>query len=291
MQIATRDGKIYQSKVLLSQRFLYHTLLGRLFLKLLIKPSISKKIGKWLDSEKSKKRIKKFVKKNHINCDDYILDDIHSFNDFFSRKIKPEKRPIDRVENHLISPCDCKVTYYPIDKDLKLFIKESVYTLSELVQNEDIVSSYQGGTCLVLRLSVDDYHRYCYIDDGTKEDNIFIPGVLHTVNPIANDHYKIYSQNQREYTILHTKNFSDVIQMEVGALLVGKIVNHQGKGEYRRGEEKGKFLYGGSTIVLLLKKNVKIDSDIIENSKKEIETIVKMGEKIGEVHEKKVGTV
>lgn len=291
MQIATRDGKIYQSKVLLSQRFLYHTLLGRLFLKLLIKPSISKKIGKWLDSEKSKKRIKKFVKKNHINCDDYILDDIHSFNDFFSRKIKPEKRPIDRVENHLISPCDCKVTYYPIDKDLKFFIKESVYTLSELVQNEDIVSSYQGGTCLVLRLSVDDYHRYCYIDDGTKEDNIFIAGVLHTVNPIANDHYKIYSQNQREYTILHTKNFSDVIQMEVGALLVGKIVNHQGKGEYRRGEEKGKFLYGGSTIVLLLKKNVKIDSDIIENSKKEIETIVKMGEKIGEVHEKKVGTV
>ncbi len=291
MQIATRDGKIYESRVLLSQRFLYHTLLGRLFLKFLISPSISKKIGARLDSEKSKKRIKKFVKKNNINCDDYILDDIHSFNDFFSRKIKPDRRPIDPIENHLISPCDCKVTAYSIDADLKLHIKNSVYTLSELLNNDDIVKQYKGGSCLVLRLCVDDYHRYCYIDDGTKEDNFFIPGVLHTVNPIANDHYKIYSQNQREYTVLHTKNFSDVVQIEVGALLVGKIVNYQGKGEFKRGQEKGKFLYGGSTIVLLLNKDVKIDSDIIENSKREIETIVKMGEKIGEINETEVATV
>lgn len=137
-----------------------------------------------------------------------------------------------------------------------------------------------------MRLCVDDYHRYCYIDDGTKEENIFIPGVLHTVNPIALENYKIYSQNQREYTIMHTKNFGDVIQIEVGAMMVGKIVNYDGKTDIKRGEEKGKFLYGGSTIILLLNQNIKIDDDIIKNTQDGAETIVKMGEKIGELDEK-----
>ena len=70
--------------------------------------------------------------------------------------------------------------------------------------------------------------------------------------------------------------------MEVGALLVGKIVNHHGKTHVRRGQEKGFFQYGGSTLVLLVKPNtVQIDADILENSSLGIETIVQYGEKIG----------
>ena len=135
---------------------------------------------------------------------------------------------------------------------------------------------------MIFRLTVDDYHRYCYVDNGTKEDNIFIPGVLHTVNPIANDHYPIYKENSREYTILHSEVFGDIVVMEVGALLVGKIVNHHGKARVTRGQEKGYFQFGGSTVVMLLKADtVQVDEDIIENSRKGYETIVKMGEKIG----------
>ncbi len=283
LEIRERDGRKTFEKPLLSQRFLYHTFLGRAILSLLIKPRLSKRIGHYLDSPKSVRKIDKFVKKNHIVKEDYDLSDIHSFNDFFSRKIKDGKRPIDQDSCHLISPCDSKVTYYPIEDGLTLPIKNSIYQLSDLVNDEKIVSSFEGGSVLILRLSVDDYHRYCYLDNGTKEKNIFLPGVLHTVNPIANDRYKIYALNQREYTVLHTEHFSDVIEIEVGALLVGKIANNQGKGSYQRGEEKGKFLYGGSTIVLLLNSKVHIDEDIIENSKEGAETRVRMGEKIGYV--------
>jgi phosphatidylserine decarboxylase len=120
------------------------------------------------------------------------------------------------------------------------------------------------------------------VADGEKEENVPIPGVLHTVNPIANDYYPIYKENSREYSLLHTAVFGDIVMMEVGALLVGKIVNHHGKAKVVRGQEKGYFQFGGSTVVLLLKKgSVSVDPDILENSRQGIETVVKIGEKIG----------
>ena len=106
--------------------------------------------------------------------------------------------------------------------------------------------------------------------------------MLHTVNPVANDHYPIYKENSREYSILHSEHLSDVLMMEVGALLVGKIVNHHNRARVMRGEEKGYFQFGGSTVVLLLQEGrARIDDDILENSRENIETIVRMGERIG----------
>ncbi|MBQ2912006.1 MAG: phosphatidylserine decarboxylase, partial [Clostridia bacterium] len=103
-----------------------------------------------------------------------------------------------------------------------------------------------------------------------------------TVNPIANDYYPIYKENSREYTTLETADFGKLTIIEVGALRVGKIVNNHGKARVKRGQEKGYFQFGGSTVVVLVKKDkVIIDSDIVENSLADIETIVRMGEKIG----------
>ena len=129
-----------------------------------------------------------------------------------------------------------------------------MYSLSDLLGNHELAQQYDGGTCLVFRLSVDDYHRYCFIDDGSKEEDVYIKGVFHTVNPIANDYYPIYKQNSRSYSLLHTLHFDDVIYMEVGAMMVGKIVNHS-LDSFCRGDEKGYFEFGGSTIVVLLKKD------------------------------------
>jgi phosphatidylserine decarboxylase len=132
-------------------------------------------------------------------------------------------------------------------------------------------------------LTVSDYHRYCYFDNGTKEKNCFIPGKLHTVNPISYERYPIYKTNCREYTRLHTENFGDVMQMEVGALLVGKIVNYHQEHRFSRGEEKGRFEFGGSTIVLLFRKgSVRFDEELFRFSSQGLEKKVKMGEKIGE---------
>lgn len=129
---------------------------------------------------------------------------------------------------------------------------------------------------------VSDYHRYIYIDDGCKSKNIHIQGIYHTVNPIALEKADIYKENTREFTVLHTKNFGKVIHAEVGAMLVGRIKNHHEKYKFSRGEEKGMFEYGGSTVVLIFPPDTVIpDSDILNNTNDGFETVVKIGERIG----------
>jgi phosphatidylserine decarboxylase len=104
------------------------------------------------------------------------------------------------------------------------------------------------------------------------------------VHPIALRSKKsLLSKNYRELTILHTANFGDVIHIEVGALLVGKVIQRNRESHsFQRGEEKGWFEYGGSTVIQLFSKGtVMPDADIIDYSAKGIETLVKVGEKTG----------
>ncbi len=261
---------------------LYRTVGGRFILKFLTAPIISKTAGIFMDSPLSIPLIEPFIKKNNIDMTQYRDSEFSSYNDFFTRKIKSRLRPIDKTPEHLISPCDSKLTAYKIGENSVFKIKDSYYRISDLVQSKNIAQRYRGGYCLIFRLCVDDYHRYCYIDNGRKGENHFISGVLHTVCPIALENYNIYKQNSREFTVLHTENFGDVVQIEVGALLVGRICNRHSAYNFHRGEEKGKFEFGGSTIVMLFEKDkILLDRDILENSSLGIETVVKYGSKIG----------
>ena len=261
--------------------FFYGNFFGRLILKLLITKPVSKLIGCYMNSSLSKHKIKKFVNKNDINMFEYDNKNYKSYNDFFTRKVIPYKRPINASKDVLISPCDSKLTAYTITDELALNIKDAYYGIDTLV-NTEIMEEYRGGYALVFRLSTDNYHRYCYIDSGTKGANYKIKGVLHTVQPISLGEYNFFKMNSREYTVLNTKHFDKVVYVEVGALGVGKIVNNHEEYTFKKGEEKGYFEFGGSTIVLLIKKNIiNLDKDILENSSEGIETIVKYGERIG----------
>ena len=232
--------------------FLYGTAPGRLLLRPLTARWLSRLAGRFMDSGLSKPLIAPFIRKNGIEMGDYIPEDYPGFNAFFTRRIRPEARPLDMEADHLMAPCDGRLSVYAIDENSVFTIKRSRYDVSALLGGDACADQYRGGVALVFRLCVDDYHRYHYLDDGTKGANHFIPGVLHTVRPIALAHTDVFIQNCREYTLLNTAHFGSVAQIEVGALLVGRISNNQGAGSFRRGEEKGKFLYGGSTIVLLL---------------------------------------
>lgn len=282
--IKTRNGDIVvtnenQNKLLSK---LYGCVPGRVLLKTLTAPAISRAAGKFMDSRASRLLIKPFIRRSGIDTSQYIMYDFRSYNDFFTRVVKPEKRPVDPEASHLISPCDSKLTVHKIAKDSIFRIKGSRYRVKDLLQNELLAKRFCGGYCLIFRLEVDDYHRYCYIDNGTKTDNTFIKGELHTVNPVALERYNIYKRNCREYTVLHTENFGDVVQIEVGAMMVGRIVNAHGKASFRRGQEKGRFEFGGSTIVMLFgKDSICVDEDILRNSAENTETVVKFGEKIG----------
>ena len=260
--------------------FYYGTFLGRCLLKIFTQRVFSKAYGWYLSSRYSQKKIKKYIDSNPIDLGDYEKDTYTSFNDFFTRKRKNVCWDTDL--NNLIAPADSKMSCYEISKDLVLFIKNSQYTLEELLQCNTIPESFAGGKCLVFRLTLSDYHRYIYIDTGYSKKSKSILGVLHTVRSVALSKVKVFARNSREWTVLHTQNFGRVVQIEVGALEVGKIVNHKKKGDFLRGMEKGYFAYGGSTIILLFEKEaVKIDQDILEYSSQEIETIVHIGEKIG----------
>lgn len=263
--------------------FFYNTFVGRCLLKLAVRPWISKAAGVFLNSRLSACFIPRFIKKNGIAVEDYEQRHYRSFNDFFTRKAIPLRRPVDGSDFHLISPCDAKLAAYPVTDGGIFSIKDSFYTVEDLLQDKTLADEFSGGSCLIFRLSVNDYHRYCYIDSGTKVENIPIPGELHTVQPVALRRVNIFKRNSREYTIMDTAHFGRVVQVEVGALLVGRIRNHHAAYRFKRGEEKGYFEFGGSTVVLLFKKGVlSLDVDILDNTRCQRETIVKYGEKIGE---------
>ena len=263
-------------------RFLYNTIIGRFILKIISNRFISYLVGVFLSCRLSKFLIKPFVKKNNICLNDYYSNNFKSFNDCFSRKIHEQLRPIDMKNDSLISPSDGCMSAYHIQDGLVLPVKQSYFTIESLLKDKKLKEEYNDGICLVIRLCVDNYHRYCYLDSGKKEKNVYIPGKLHTVRPIALEKLSVYTENSREYTIMHTDNFKDVIQIEVGALLVGKIDNYHEKYSFKKGEEKGKFLFGGSTIILLFKKNaVEVYEKYFIAGKKNEEIPVKMGERIG----------
>ena len=274
------DGTTGQDHLL---EVIYGHALTRMLLRPFLSPAVSDICGKFLSTRLSRRIIPSFVKKNHIDLGIYEKQEFDSYNAFFTRKIKAEQRPINEQKNVLISPSDGKVTAYPITQEGRFWIKHTQYTAAQLLKDERLAERYMGGWIYVIRLTVDDYHRYCYVADGRKSRQRKIRGVLHTVNPVANDYYPIYKMNSREYCLLKTKELGTILLMEVGALMVGKINNHEeDSAQVKRGDEKGLFEFGGSTIVVMTEPGMaEPDKDIIHNTKAQAETLVKMGEPIG----------
>ena len=284
MKCKDREGNIVsnnegQDKLL---HTLYDTKAGRVLLKVLVQPEVSKLGSTFLDSRFSKPIITPFIRRNQLDMSPYEDEEYESYNHFFTRRLKKGMRPFAEDTDRVCAPCDSKLSVYPIDEDGTFEIKNTIYTMESLLRSKKLAKHYQGGILCVFRLTVDDYHHYAYIDEGTKTKNYHIPGVFHTVNPVANDAYPVYTENTREFSILKSEHFGNILMMEVGALLVGKIVNHDGAGSMRRGIEKGYFQFGGSTIILLLEKDkVEIREELLERTKNQCETKIRQGEMIG----------
>lgn len=255
--------------------FLYNSIVGRFFLKIASSHLIANVYAKYMNSKLSKNKIKKYIKKYNIDMNEYEKKDYSSFNDFFTRNIIKNKR---KIKDGIVAVCDAKLSVYKITEGSFFKIKNSIYTVNELFRETDINYDY----ALIFRLGVEDYHHYIFPDDGFVRSSKFIKGILHTVQPIAFKKYKVFSENSRNVTFLECKNLGDVCYIEVGAMLIGKIVNEK-VDRFKKGDEKGHFEFGGSTVVLLLKNNIKIREDILNNTKCGVETLVKLGETIGEI--------
>lgn len=262
--------------------WLYTRRAGRMLLRLMVVPAVSKAGGWLLDSRISKLAIDPFIRSHHIDLSQYEDKSYQSYNDFFKRRLVPGARKIDERPEIFVSPCDSKVSVYAIDDDLRFTVKHTAYTVESLTRSKKLARMYRGGYVWVFRLCVEDYHHYIYVDRGREMKRRRIRGVFHTVNPIANDHVPIYKENAREYALMQTENFGTVLQMEVGALFVGKIENRPATNRVERGQEKGNFAFGGSTVILMTQAGrVCPDRDILHHSALKIETKVRLGERVG----------
>ena len=282
---ADRKGKIEKEHSIQDRllEILYGCKAGRMLVRPLISPGISRLGAAYLDSRASTFFIPLFIHHHSIPMEDYELVSYRSFNDFFKRKLAEGARSVSMEQEIFVSPCDSRLSVYKIDDNCAFSVKHTTYTVQSLLKNRKLAERYAGGFAWVFRLCVDDYHRYIYVDDGVVSRHYRIPGVFHTVNPAANEAYPIYKENTREYCLLKSLHFGTLLLMEVGAMFVGRIENQPGERKVRRGEEKGNFAFGGSTVIVLTQKGQVVpDGDILRYSKSGIETKVKLGEHVGE---------
>lgn len=284
-----RDKKDYKIEQVAGDKYLnwiYSSKLGNTFLNLFIKKKLFSKLYGWYcDKSLSKNKIDAFINEFNIDMNLYEIPNggYKNFNDFFTRKLNSNK--VNLSENVLISPGDGKLLAFEnIDLNNIIQVKSFRYSLKELIKNDDIASKYQDGTCLVLRLCPTDYHRFHFIDSGKCTSSKKISGNYYSVNPVAlNKINKLFCENKREWSILSSDNFGDILYIEVGATCVGTIIQtYNSSNIIHKGDEKGYFKFGGSTVILFLEKDlVKIDKDIVNQSLKGIETKVSIGESIG----------
>ncbi|MGL4393096.1 MAG: phosphatidylserine decarboxylase [Fusobacteriaceae bacterium] len=269
-------------------KFLYYNPFGEISLEALVKRKfLTKFYGSQMDKKSSVKKIPDFVKSLEIDMSESEkkIDDFVSFNDFFTRKLKPDARPIDKNSESLVSPADGKILVFEnLSETTKFFLKGENFSLQEFLKDEKLAKKYEGGTFIIVRLAPVDYHRFHFPADGKISENKKIDGYYYSVSPHAiKRNFRIFCENKREYSELATEKFGDILLVEVAATMVGGMTQtYSPKSFVKKGDEKGYFYFGGSTTIMLLEKDkVKIDSDILENSKKGLETKIYMGEKIG----------
>ena len=234
-------------------RFLYGTRPGRLLLKLILGSHVDKIAVWYLRSPLSRPIIGGFARRNGIPLTPEQKKSFGSYQEFFLRRRPP--LPVDQTPEILVSPCDGWLSAFPIREDSSFVIKGAPYRLEDLIADKRLARQFQGGDCLIFRLCPSDYHHYSYIDDGFQGKNHFIPGALHSVQPLACQTYPVYTLNRRCWSLLESDHFGPVIQAEIGALIVGGIVNDHENAQVSRGMVKGRFDLAGSTIVLLFQKD------------------------------------
>ncbi|MER2226272.1 MAG: phosphatidylserine decarboxylase [Carnobacterium sp.] len=228
----------------------------------------------------SKNKVARFTKEYGININDYESANYRSFAAFFIRKLKAANIQVS-PSYRVCAVAQAKLLVVPIQSDQTFAIKGQNYRLEDILQDRSSADYYEGGTLFIYRLAVDDYHRYLSSETGTVIHRRKIRGKLHTVREIAQQHFQLFKENKREYCLIETKKLGTIMQMEVGALLVGKIYN-QPFNNYQRGKEKGWFSLGGSTILVAYPKDkINVDPDIHHYSSLNIETQVNIGEGIG----------
>jgi phosphatidylserine decarboxylase len=271
-------------------RFLYENRVGGLLADFVLKRrAFSRFYGRLQDRPSSAAKIQKFAKDLGIDLSEAEKPaaEYASFNDFFSRALKKEVRPIDPSRDVVVSPCDARLLALPdLDMDAPIEIKGGRFDLAALLDDAELAERYRGGTLFIYRLCPADYHRFHFPESCVPGFPAILDGPLHSVNPIAlASGFEILDANLRHRTLLDTRSgLGTVIMIEIGAMCVGSVEQtFVPEVPATRGDEKGLFRFGGSTVAVLYPPGkVEVDQDILDHSAQDIETLVKLGMKVGQ---------
>jgi phosphatidylserine decarboxylase len=274
-------------------KLLYQSHIGHSIKAAITNKFFSKAYGAFQDHPSSHRKVKPFIKKFNIPIDDYepgsrpsndIRDSYSSFNEFFIRKFKRDKRAFVSEIKRMPAFAEARYVGFEAVNNKTLYpVKGSYLRAKDLVGNDEIAKIFEGGPLLIARLCPVDYHRYHYPDSGKVIEHYPIHGSYDSVNPIALKYSpEIFIKNERYVSILQTENFGRLAYIEVGATCVGKIIqSHRWSKPFLRGEEKGYFLFGGSTVILLGEKGLwRPSADIILNTQNGCETYLHLGQEV-----------
>ncbi len=245
-------------------RWLYGSFIGKCCLETFVKRAFfARWYAKKMHSPKSRSLIAPFVKKYSIRMEDYekSIDEYTSFNDFFCRELTKNpafSRKIDPDPRTIVFPADARHTaFQSISENFPFFIKGQLFDLRALLQNDSLVDKFRNGTLICSRLCPTDYHRFHFPMSGIPSSPIYIPGPLYSVNPIAlSSRLKSLWENKRTLTLLETDTMGTIAIIEIGATFIGSICQtFTPNSPIRRGDEKGFFSFGGSTLITLFQPN------------------------------------
>ena len=274
-------------------RYLYQNETGKKANRLFANALFSKTYGVFQDLKLSHRKVRPFIKQFDIPIDEYETgslkaldprDSYATFNEFFVRKFRLGKRAF--VPDYGRMPAFAEARYVghaSVNPETTFPVKGKYLTAEGLLGNADIARPFEEGPLLIARLCPVDYHRYHYPDSGKVLDHFPVRGRYDSVNPLALKFKPdIFIANERQVSILQTEHFGKLAYIEVGAICVGKIVqSHRWNKPFMRGEEKGYFLFGGSTVVVMGEKGAwRPSQDIIEKTQAGIETYVRLGDEV-----------
>lgn len=246
--------------------------------------SMSIKQGKKYDDPDSTSQIKDFINFHQLDMSEVLLpwEKFKNFNEFFYRQLKSSARPCSAPEEPgiVVSPADCRsVVFDRIDEATGIWVKGREFSIERLLGDaypEDAYR-YKNAGLGIFRLAPQDYHRFHIPVDGVLGTPKIIDGEYYTVNPMAiRSALDVYGENIRVVVPIDSVVHGRVMVICVGAMMVGSTVITRKPGEkVARGEELGYFKFGGSTLLVLFEDSVvSFDSDLVENSRGPLETLV-----------------
>jgi phosphatidylserine decarboxylase len=235
-----------------------------------------------------------FVSEYELKWEEFVKSpfDYKTFNEFFSRALKPDARPIAPGADVAVLPADGRHLVFPnVDTAAGFYVKGFKFSIPELLGEAHVPEAqrelsplFAGGAMLISRLCPVDYHRFHFPVNGVAHETKPLAGWLYSVNPVAlrfNINYLV--QNKRQITRIDSPEFGPVAMIEVGATNVGSILQaFVPERTYQKGDEKGFFSYGGSCVITLFGPGrIMFDRDLVELSEQQIETYVRMGDRLG----------